>query len=207
MTQPQAGWYPSPSGEVDKLRYWDGVQWTDSYMDNPQTAATAAVEAAAAAQEQTDPLWAQASGASAQQPGVGAAPQAGYASQADYAQQAQAQAAQPGAAPQQPNAPYCQPTYVQPTYIQQPQQPYTQALYPMTKEDQTLRLIAFIFNVVFTVGAGFAIIPLAWMIPITVRSWGIYKGTKPNTITLGVLDLIFCSFISGILLLVSTKDE
>lgn len=183
MTQPQAGWYPAPSGEIGKLRYWDGSQWTDNYMDNPQTAAAEAVEAAAAAQVQSDPLWAQPD----------------TIAQTAYAQQSQ---------PYQQSAqtPYSQPTYVQPTYIQ-PQQPSTTALYPMTKEDQTLRLIAFILNIICTVSVGWAIIPLAWMIPLTVRSWGIYKGTKPNTTVFGVLDLIFCSLVSGILLLVSTKDE
>lgn len=171
MTQPQAGWYPDPSGDNGKLRYWDGVQWTDSYMDNPQPAGADAVAAAAAAQTQSDPMWAQ------QQ-----------AQQMPYGQQPYAQ----------------QPTYVQPTYMQPAQ---SMALYPMTKEDQTMRLIAFIFNILCTASVGWLIIPLAWMIPMTVRSWGIYKGTKPNTTAFGVLDLIFCSMVSGILLLVSTKDE
>lgn len=184
MTQPQAGWYPDPSGDANKLRYWDGVQWTESYMDNPQPAAVDAVAAAAAAQEQSEPMWSQPQPDASQQP---------YASQ-----------------PQQPGAaqPYAQqPTYVQPTYVQQPQQATAPVLYPVTKEDQTLRLIAFIFNIVCTVSVGWALIPLAWMIPMTVRSWGIYKGTKANTTAFGVLDLIFCSLVSGILLLVSTKDE
>lgn len=183
MAQPQAGWYPDPSGDNGKLRYWDGVQWTDSYMDNPQSAAVDAVEAAAAAQERTDPMWAQ-----PQQP------------QVDATQQPQPQ-------PQAQQVYGQQPTYVQPTYIQQPQQACAPMVYSMTKEDQTLRLIAFIFNLVCTISVGWALIPLAWMIPMCVRSWGIYKGTKPNTTVFGVLDLIFCSLVSGILLLVSTKDE
>ena len=28
-TTPVAGWYPDPSGDTTKLRYWDGTQWTD----------------------------------------------------------------------------------------------------------------------------------------------------------------------------------
>ena len=44
------------------------------------------------------------------------------------------------------------------------------------------------------------------MIPMTVRAWGIYKGTNPNTTAFGVCTLIFLSLVSGILLLVSKKD-
>ena len=79
-------------------------------------------------------------------------------------------------------------------------------IYPMTETDRTLRLIAFVWNVLCTVGAGFLIIPLAWMIPMTVHSWGIYKGTKPNTVGFDVCTLIFIGLISGILLLCSKKE-
>jgi hypothetical protein len=34
MTQPAAGWYPDPSGDTSKIRYWDGNQWTDQVRDN-----------------------------------------------------------------------------------------------------------------------------------------------------------------------------
>ena len=79
---------------------------------------------------------------------------------------------------------------------------------PITPEnDKTLRLIAFIFNVVSTVSIGWTIIPLAWMIPMTVISYGIYKGTKDNTTTFGVCTLIFVSLVSGILLLLAKKDR
>ena len=46
----------------------------------------------------------------------------------------------------------------------------------------------------------------AWMIPMTVISWGIYKGTRANTVAFGVCTLIFVDLISGILLLISHKD-
>lgn len=73
--------------------------------------------------------------------------------------------------------------------------------------DKTLRLIAFIFNLISTVGTGWLLIPLAWMIPMTVISYGIYKGTKRNTTAFGVCTLIFVSLVGGILLLVSKKDD
>ncbi len=82
-------------------------------------------------------------------------------------------------------------------------QPYPTA---SDENDRTLRLIAFVFCIISTVAAGCFIIPLAWMIPMTVHSWGIYKGTKPNTTAFGVCTLIFVSLVSGILLLVSKKE-
>jgi hypothetical protein len=83
----------------------------------------------------------------------------------------------------------------------------TETLYPMTSTDSTLRLIAFILNIISCVVAIAAIIPLAWMIPMTVHTWGIYKGKKANTVAFGVCTLIFTNLIGGILLLCSHKDE
>lgn len=77
----------------------------------------------------------------------------------------------------------------------------------MTEFDRTLRLIAFILNIISLVAAAIFIIPLAWMIPMCVRSWSIYKGTKPNTTAFGVCTLIFLSLFGGILLLISKKDR
>jgi len=71
----------------------------------------------------------------------------------------------------------------------------------------SLRLAAFVLSLISTIVAGFLIIPLAWMIPMTVRSWGIYKGTKKNTVAFGVCALLFLNTISGILLLISGEDK
>ena len=73
--------------------------------------------------------------------------------------------------------------------------------------DRNLRLVAFIFCILSLVGSCWLIIPLAWMIPMSVISWGIYKGTKANTVAFGVCTLIFCSLVAGILLLCSNKDR
>ncbi len=73
--------------------------------------------------------------------------------------------------------------------------------------DKTLRLIAFIFCCLSLAGFCWLLIPLAWMIPMTVIAWGIYKGTRPNTVAFAVCTLIFCNLVAGILLLCSTKDE
>ena len=135
--------------------------------------------------------------------------------------QYQAQSQQPYGAGQGPN-PYQQPTYQQPSYqatYEQPQPAYQQVyaqpvaaaapvqLYPMTDTDRNLRLVAFIFCILSLVGSCWLIIPLAWMIPISVISWGIYKGTKANTVAFDVCTLIFCSLVAGILLLCSNKDR
>lgn len=68
MANPIAGWYPDPSGDQTKLRWWDGNQWTDNYADavapqqqpaQPQTAAqsqaTAQSQAAAQPQQPAQP--------------------------------------------------------------------------------------------------------------------------------------------------------
>jgi hypothetical protein len=41
---------------------------------------------------------------------------------------------------------------------------------------------------------------------MTIRSYKIWKGMKPNTIGFGVCSLIFVGLIAGILLLIAPKD-
>ena len=77
----------------------------------------------------------------------------------------------------------------------------------LSDTDKTLRLVAFVFNCLSLAGFAIFIIPLAWMIPMTVVSWGIYKGTRRNTVAFGVCTLIFLNLVGGILLLCSSKDD
>ena len=134
--------------------------------------------------------------------------------------QAQPQAPQPAQyqvpQPQPQPAPYQAPQgsdQYQQSY--QPQQPYgyaqpagsVQGAYYVSDQDKTLRWIAFIFNIISLVTMCWLIIPLAWLIPMCVISWGIYKGTKANTVAFGVCTLIFSSLVAGILLLISKKDR
>jgi len=72
---------------------------------------------------------------------------------------------------------------------------------------QTLKMVAFILNLITTIGVGWLIIPLAWMIPMTVISWKIYKGQRPSTMAYAICDLIFLNMVSGILLLVAGTEE
>ncbi len=126
--------------------------------------------------------------------------------------EANAPAPAPAPAPEPTPAPAPAPaqnTYQDQQYQQQiwenPQVAYAQAE-PMSSTDQTLRLINFILCVISCVASCWLIVPLAWMVPMTVHSWGIYKGTKANTVAFGVCTLIFTNLIGGILLLVSKKD-
>ena len=62
METAQAGWYPDPSGDATKLRYWDGERWTDDYADaqpNAQAASqpTPAPQQPSAAQSVATPTY------------------------------------------------------------------------------------------------------------------------------------------------------
>lgn len=127
--------------------------------------------------------------------------------QAPQPQPAQYQVPQPQPQPAPYQAPQGSGQYQQPY---QPQQPYGYAqpagsvsgTYYVSDQDKTLRLIAFIFNIISLVTMCWLIIPLAWLIPMCVISWGIYKGTKANTVAFGVCrssflrlsQVFFCSF-------------
>lgn len=123
----------------------------------------------------------------------------------------------PEPVPSQPAAPQSEPVSQQPSQAQPEaayrQQPYQQApspypaAYPMSDFDRTLRMVAFILNMVSLAVSAILIIPLAWMIPMCITSWRIYKGTRPNTTAFGVCTLIFVSLFGGILLLISKKDR
>lgn len=67
----------------------------------------------------------------------------------------------------------------------------------MTNGDRNLRLAAFILNIISMVALEWTLLPLAWMIPMTVMSWGIYKGTRANTVAFGVCNLLFVNTIGG----------
>ncbi len=84
---------------------------------------------------------------------------------------------------------------------------YPEAIYPMTEKDRNLRMVAFILNLISTVSVAWTLIPLAWMVPTTVISWKIYKGTRQSTTVFGVLDLLFTNVIAGILLLVADNND
>lgn len=192
MTQPIAGWYTDPAGDTSKLRYWDGAKWTDELMDAPAPQSNTA----SAATPSDSPSEAQATSAY----------DAAYQQPVGQPVNTAAQPAQPAEQQYQQVDPsgtvVSQDTYA-PIYVN-----YADAsLYYVSPQDTTLRLVAFILALISTISMGFAIIPLAWMIPMTVMTWQIYKGKRANTVGFGVCSLIFLNLVSGILLLVSTKEE
>lgn len=79
----------------------------------------------------------------------------------------------------------------------------------MTNSARNLRLTAFILNIISMVALGWTLLPLAWMIPMTVMSWGIYKGTRANAVAFGVCNLLFVNtiFFWGGGLPVSNKER
>lgn len=80
-------------------------------------------------------------------------------------------------------------------------------VYEVSGTNRTLRMVAFILCLLRTIFVGWTLIPLAWHIPMTVHTWGIYKGRKANTVGYGVCTLLFCSLVAGILLLCARHDE
>ena len=162
-------------------------------------------------QPQASPQPVAASQPAQPQPWQGTAPQQPAQPQQGW-QTPQPAQPQPASQPSMPAQPYPSQGFDQQAY-RQDQAYWAPALsgylgvYPRPECDRTLRLIAFILNILSLVAAAILIIPLAWMIPMCVRSWGIYKGTKPNTVAFGVCTLIFLSLIGGILLLISKKDR
>jgi hypothetical protein len=66
---------------------------------------------------------------------------------------------------------------------------------------------AFVLNLISTISIGWLLVPLAWMLPMTICSWRIYKGTKRNSTAFGVCTLLFVNQIGGILLLISDTDQ
>jgi len=73
-------------------------------------------------------------------------------------------------------------------------------------DHETLQMVAKVFMIICTVLAGFALIPLIWMVPMTVHySNCIRDGRKAGT-AFAVCTLLFCSLISGILILVDENS-
>lgn len=131
-------------------------------FDNAQGQAAQSYDADQTAQQAYDPYQAQ-----AQQPygaGQGYDP---YQAQQPYQQPYQATYEQPQPAYQQ--------VYAQPVAPAAPT-----ALYPMTDTDRNLRLVAFIFCILSLVGSCWLIIPLAWMIPMSVISWASTRAPRPT---------------------------
>lgn len=79
---------------------------------------------------------------------------------------------------------------------------------PATSESQdTLDMVIKVFMVICTVCWGFAIIPLAWCIPMTISVFDSIKNKTPIGIGMKICTLLFVGLIPGILLLCRKEKE
>ena len=75
------------------------------------------------------------------------------------------------------------------------------------KRDDSLMTVALVFCIISCVIAGWAIIPLCWMIPMTVSLNNKIKNKEPISVAFKVCTLLFLSFIAGIILLIGDDND
>ena len=74
-------------------------------------------------------------------------------------------------------------------------------------KETTLQTVAKIFMIISTVLMGFAIIPLAWCIPMTVIYCRKIKNGEPVGLGFKICSLLFVSLIAGILMLIDGEKK
>ena len=70
------------------------------------------------------------------------------------------------------------------------------------KDHETLQIVAKVFMIISTVVCGFFLIPLCWMVPMTVHYSHCIREGRPVGIGFAICSLIFVNTISGILMIV-----
>ena len=75
------------------------------------------------------------------------------------------------------------------------------------KRDSTVMTVALILCIINTVLCGFALIPLIWMVPLTVALNKKINNKEPMSVAFKVVILIFVELIAGILLLVGDDSD
>lgn len=191
MADTPAGWYPDPSGDQQKIRYWDGSGWTDQVQDNPNAPAAAPAYGQGYGQGQAGYGQSGAQG-QAEQPGytpAGPPEQQGYAQAAPPEQQGYAQAAPPeqqGAG--QGYVPPSSPGYVLP----QQQAP--------VKDNSGMAIASLVLGIIGMPAACFAL--LGYILGGLALGLGIAgrKSSKPGIATAGIV-------LGGITLLLSVGSS
>ena len=89
---------------------------------------------------------------------------------------------------------------------QNPTHKSTQKSENTANTNNTLGLIAKILMIISTVACGFYIIPLAWMLPMTINLSNKLKNNEPISVGFKICILLFVNTIAGVLLL-CMKDE
>ena len=69
------------------------------------------------------------------------------------------------------------------------------------KKESVLKTVAKVFMILSTVLYGFTLLPLAWMLPMTITYCKKVKNNQPISMGFKVCILIFVNLISGVLLL------
>ena len=89
------------------------------------------------------------------------------------------------------------------------QQPVELEKVPAKKKnrDKDICYIGFIFCLINTIFCGFALIPLIWMIPLTVTVYHDVKENKPMGLGLKIVVLLFVSLLGGLFLLIGDPDN
>lgn len=76
-----------------------------------------------------------------------------------------------------------------------------------TQKDTTLETVIKVFMILGCVSMGWAIIPLAWCIPMTVSVFKKLNAGEPISTGLKVCSLIFVNLIAGICMLCMKDDQ
>lgn len=76
-----------------------------------------------------------------------------------------------------------------------------------SSQPSTLLTVAYVFSIIETVVCGFLLIPLAWMLPMTIHLSKLRSTHQKISLTYAVCNLIFLNLISGICLLCCDEKE
>ena len=75
------------------------------------------------------------------------------------------------------------------------------------KRNETIAQIGLVFCTINTIIAGFVLIPLIWMLPMTVSIYKSLQEHKPISVAMKVCTCLFLSLLGGVLLLIADEVE
>lgn len=75
------------------------------------------------------------------------------------------------------------------------------------KKPSTLKAVAEVFMILGCISSGWALIPLCWTIPMTVKYFSSVKEGRPVSTGFKVCSLLFVNLIAGILMLVDDETQ
>ncbi len=72
---------------------------------------------------------------------------------------------------------------------------------PINNEDDTMSMVVKVFLILGCIAQGWAILPLAWCIPITISVFNGFRDKKPIGMGVKICTLLFVNLVAGICLL------